>query len=163
MQKGEDHEGFRDFLAHDIQTSADFHKNIVCCYCKKPNASVRCADANCQRYFHVVCGTQNKCLLKFVDPFPCYCDQHVEINEVYKPHGSHWHCQICLEKMGEYHPITSIPSCCNHGYFHKRCIQQWPVKAGNFTKCPCCGDHPLEYQQFLRQRGIFCPNKDAGT
>lgn len=134
-----------------------------CVYCKKKHATVRCAVTNCTSRFHVVCGVKNKCLSQFEDAFPSFCHRHVNINEKYKKHGNCWHCQICNEEMGDYDPITSIPSCCNMGYYHKKCMQEYAKSAGYLAKCPSCGNDPDGYRKFLRSRGIFCPDKDAGN
>lgn len=139
------------------------HTKTRCFYCKKPNATVQCKheDTKCKRYFHVVCGMQYKCLFEFEGVFNSYCHEHVEITEEYPIHSNWWHCQICTEEMGNYHPITSIPSCCNQGYYHKFCMQQHALSAGSVTKCPSCGKDAEKYQKYLRMRGIYCPEKDA--
>lgn len=68
--------------------------------------------------------------------------------------------------MGEYNAITSIPSCCDQGYFHKKCAQEHALTAGYLTKCPCCGNKTskdgIEYREFIKRRGIFVPDEDAG-
>lgn len=89
---------------------------------------------------------------------------HVKINEKYDKHRSDWKCRMCEEVLGEYDPITSIPSCCNRGYFHKKCIQQYAITFGYCATCPSCDKDPDDYRKFLSNRGIFCPEKgkDAG-
>lgn len=84
------------------------------------------------------------------------------IEEKYDKHESVVDCQICYEPMGEYNAVTSIPSCCGQGYYHKKCIQTYAVTAGYFAHCPACGYDAEGYRMFLRARGVFCPDKDAG-
>ncbi|XP_055321593.1 PHD finger protein 7-like [Sitodiplosis mosellana] len=163
VQRGEDNEGIDGFLVTDIRDFVKLHKKTKCYYCKKKCATVRCKNKKCPRYFHVKCGTENNCLFQFGGDSYCHC--HVDIKEKNTIHGDYWSCQICKEPMGPYNPITSIPSCCNQGFFHRTCIQKHARAAGYLTKCPCCGNgfdtDNNEYRQFLAQRGIFCPDKDA--
>lgn len=146
----------------DIRYVRKAHAKSKCHYCSKRGASVRCAVPKCNRLFHVICGVKSKCLYKFDDSFPSYCSEHVQIEEKYGKHGDHWHCQICNETLGAYDPITSIPSCCDQGFYHKICIQKYAHTAGYLAKCPSCGNDADGYRKFLRSRGIFCPDKDAG-
>lgn len=162
VQNGNDDEGIDGFLTTDIHYTVKAHTKMKCSYCTKKGASVRCCIQGCEKRFHVICGVKRKCLNQFGDQFDSYCHQHVNIKEKYEIHGSSWHCQICNESMGDYDPITSIPSCCDQGYYHKRCIQEYAISAGYLTKCPSCGNDADGYRKFLRSRGIFCPDKDAG-
>lgn len=47
-------------------------------------------------------------------------------------------------------------------------MQKMAIHAGYVTKCPSCGyaspddNDPDGYRKFLRSRGVFCPDKDAG-
>lgn len=122
-----------------------------------------CSHANCPRYYHVACGVKNKCLFEFYDEHKSFCHRHVEIKEKFAQHENWQKCFICDESMGEYNPITSIPSCCNQGYYHKECIQKHALSAASVTKCPSCGNTAKaeDYRQFLRSRGIYCPIRDA--
>ncbi|XP_031626548.1 PHD finger protein 7-like [Contarinia nasturtii] len=165
VQNGDDDTELAGFLVKDIRDLVEKHNNTKCYYCKGIGATVRCKTKKCGRFFHVICGVQHGCLFIFKDDFRTYCHRHVAITEKYKKHNAAWKCQICFDPMGEYNKITSIPSCCDQGYFHKKCMQQNVRTAGLVAKCPCCGNAEDEkgkkYLHFLQQRGIYCPEKDA--
>lgn len=163
QQNGEDDEGIGGFLVPDIRYLIKSHTKTKCMYCRKTGASVRCFGEKCNRYFHVICGVKNNCLNQFEDPFRSFCHLHVKIEEDNELHRDFWHCQICQETMGLYNPLTSIPSCCNQGYYHKKCMQKYAIAAGYLAKCPSCGNDADGYRKLLSKRGIFCPDKDAGT
>lgn len=134
-----------------------------CSYCPKKRATIRCCVPKCNRLFHLICGIQRKCVNEFVDPFKSYCHEHTRIKEKEHKHAPDAMCQICYEEMGEYDAFTSIPSCCNKDYYHKKCMQISAIKFGLLNKCPSCGNDPDGYRKFLSLRGIFCPEKDAGV
>lgn len=161
-QNGADHEGIDGFLVEDIIDLAKSYSKTRCCYCKHRRATVRCCEPNCKRTFHVICGVKKKCLFEFVNQFNAFCHLHAKIDEKYDKHTDDWYCRICYEVIGEYDPITSIPSCCNQDYFHKKCMQTYAIMSGCYTRCPSCGNDPDGYRKFLSKRGIFCPEKDAG-
>lgn len=156
-----DKDGILGFLPKDIGYTK-LRTRTKCIFCKGVYASVHCSVKKCNRWWHVACGYEGKCLHTFENPFKSICVKHIQIKEQYGIHGGHWSCQICNELMGNYHPITSITSCCNQGYFHRTCIQKMANTDGSDTKCPGCGLHGEEYRHFLSQRGIFCPEKDSG-
>lgn len=118
----------------------------------------------------MVCGMKNGCLNEFQDPFKSFCAKHVRIEEKDYKHTPDSNCLICTEALGEYDALTSIPACCDYkdhnehyiDYYHKACMQEYAVKFGSLTKCSSCGQNEEGYQQFLRLRGIFVPEKDAG-
>lgn len=128
VQQGSDSQGIDGFLVSDIEKLIKLGKK--CYYCKEKHASVKCRFKKCQRYFHVKCGVENNCLFQFEDQFPSYCHHHVAIQEKYEIHEDWWLCQICHESMGVYNAITSIPSCCDQGYFHKKCALEFAKTAG---------------------------------
>lgn len=134
-----------------------------CCYCQERRATVRCCVPKCRRKFHFICGTRRKCLNKFIDPYQSYCHEHAQIKEKNYKHSADSTCQICSDKMGKYDVFTSIPSCCNDDYYHKECMQKYAIKFGLLAKCPSCRKDADGYRKFLSIRGIFCPEKDAGT
>lgn len=166
VQNGTDSQGIDGFLPDDIRYLVKSHRKTKCVYCKKKGATVYCKIEKCPFRYHVKCGVERKCLFEFEGAFESYCHQHVDIKETNQIHGDNWSCQICKDAMGPYHPITSIPSCCNQGFFHRKCAQKFARTSGYLTKCPCCGrendDNGKNYRQFLAKRGIFCPDKDAG-
>lgn len=166
VQRGEDNNGLGGFLVKDIRDLVKLHRTTPCRYCKKKSASIRCAIKGCTRYFHLTCGVTNDCLNIFDNKFESLCNIHVNIKEKYEIHSDFWKCQICFDPMGDYNKITSIPSCCNQGYFHKNCMQKHARAAGLLLKCPCCGNQKgedgVEYRHFMQQRGIYCPEKDGG-
>lgn len=166
VQNGTDSQGIDGFLVKDIRDLVKLHTKSKCHYCKNKSASVRCSVKKCARIFHVKCGVERNCLFIFEDKFLAHCHLHTKITEKFAIHDDLSACGICKDTMGPYNSITSIPSCCDQGYFHKKCIQRHARSAGYLTKCPSCGyaddidGH--NYRKFLANRGIFCPDKDAG-
>lgn len=161
-QRGKDDEGIEGFLIKDIKDYSKIRSKKVCTFCRRKYASVKCSQKNCDRWWHVVCSVDNKCLSIFDEEFNSYCNKHAKIKEKYPKHQNSSKCQICAEPLGDYNPITSVPSCCNQGYYHRDCMQRHANSAGYLAKCPSCGRDADGFRKFLRTRGIFCPDKDAG-
>ncbi|XP_055322528.1 PHD finger protein 7-like [Sitodiplosis mosellana] len=139
----------------------------ICYVCNEKNATVFCSAKNCQRAFHVVCGEKKHCLMKYVEPYDAYCDEHHGILEI--PPAS-WECQACWESFGQPEhennrsPVDFIPSCCRHGWYHRRCIRKQAHFSGDNMKCPSCGamgDDRATFQRFVQTRGVFIPKRSA--
>lgn len=130
-----------------------------CYICGGKSATIMCKYKSCKRWFHLVCGADKYCLFQFNDPFSSYCHEHHNINDGrIEGHDS---CMVCWEPMGTYNPITSIPSCCEKGWIHVRCMRKAAITAGYYFKCPLCGHNRDGYLPFVRKRGIFVPDQDA--
>lgn len=105
---------------------------------------------------------KNGCLFKFVGEYQSFCPRHHGIdNSEFTIHSENDECFICQEPIGKYSPITSIPSCCNRGWFHRTCIKMAAVNSALLLHCPMCGGRKEYYQQFIAQRGIYVPHQDA--
>lgn len=142
-------------------------ESSICYICNEKNATILCTARDCQRAFHVVCGERFHCLMEYVKPFDAYCDEHHGLVEI--PPVS-WECQACWElfETGEQEQKRSsvdfIPSCCRHGWYHRRCIRKQAYFSGSNMKCPSCGkigDDRASYQQFVQTRGVYIPNRTA--
>lgn len=77
-------------------------------------------------------------------------------------HSSDELCNICEEKMGEHHPVTSLQMvCCTTGeWFHKRCLKEQASLLGDDFKCPkcLCVD---EFKENMLSIGVFIPKIDS--
>lgn len=161
-QNGEDDQGIDGFLVEDIHKILRAYSKTRCYYCPGKRATVRCQENGCKRIFHFTCGADKKCLNQFLDPFHSYCHKHAKLEEKPFKHSADSMCHICFEPMGKYDVFTSVPSCCNLDYYHKKCIQKYATSFGLLAKCPSCRKDANGYREFLSNRGIFCPEKDAG-
>lgn len=160
-QNGADHEGIWGFMERDIRKCADKCASTKCVYCDCASASIQCKHKSCKKTFHLTCGVQNGCLFQFTDAFSSYCGQHHRSIIKDKQVKGHDKCMICWELMGDYNPITSIPSCCNQGWFHANCIRKSAIEAGYLFHCPMCGNQNDAYLVMIRKRGIYVPERDA--
>lgn len=62
--------------------------------------------------------------------------------------------------MGEFNKHTSIPSCCNLGWYHLECMQKNAIHSAIAMKCPSCGDNHREYSEFLKTNyDIYVPKR----
>lgn len=158
-QNGADNSGIWGFLEKDIKKCAKNCASTKCVYCNQNSASIQCKYKSCKKKFHLVCGVQNGCLFQFTDAFSSYCNQHHGIKD--EQVDQHDKCMICWDPMGTYNPITSIPSCCNQGWFHANCMRKSTIQAGYLFSCPMCGVKNDEYSDMIRKRGIYLPDRDA--
>lgn len=163
LQRGRDDEGVLGFLWPDIDACERLIRRHKCAYCKKRSASVWCdRNTQCKRFFHVSCGMKNGCLFQFSDAYQSFCERHHNIDDSERTkHDEHSECYICFEPLGAYNPITSIPSCCDQGWFHRNCIKEAAIKIGLLLHCPLCGEDKEGYRQFVASRGIYTPHQDA--
>lgn len=161
-QSGSDDEGILGFLLPDIYACEQLTRFNRCRFCKKGHASVWCDASKCKQFYHVPCGMKHGCLFKFTDEYQSFCPNHHDIdNSKFTIHGENDECLICQDPIGVYSPITSMPSCCNLGWFHRTCIKQAAVYSALLLHCPLCGDDKQFYQNLMTQRGIFIPHQDA--
>lgn len=158
-QNGADHEGIWGFLAKDIEKCVQKCASAKCFYCGEKSATITCKRRSCKRNFHSICGFQHNCLFQFSEQFDSYCHTHHGIKD--KSIEGHDKCMICWELMGDYHPITSIPSCCRSGWFHAICIRKAAIFSGYMFSCPLCGHRKDEFLAAVRNRGIYVPMRDA--
>lgn len=136
-------------------------KRYNCYICKQPSASVKCAQANCKRIYHQICGHNARCAFEFLDEFKSYCADHV----IQRPLERRIldHCYVCFTAMDaqDYSPVSWVPSCgCKPIYIHLECARRWALASGYMCNCNC-GDGSEEYHDMLRNNGVFVPHKDA--
>lgn len=158
-QNGSVDEGILGFLPKDIQKCAEKCSRTRCCYCHEPSASIKCQRTKCRRNFHLICGHRKKCLFTFNKRFDSFCHAHHPIKDEIV--NGHYNCMICWEALGDYSPTTSIPSCCDQGWFHARCLRKSTLTSGYLFKCPMCGNQTSEYLDLVRKSGVFVPEQDA--
>lgn len=105
---------------------------------------------------------QYGCQFKFNYARQSYCYLHHDIDDSeFNLHRKFDECFICFEMIGEYDPITSIPSCCNRGWFHRKCMKKAAVISPYLIHCPMCGENKESYSKFIADRGVFVPVKEA--
>lgn len=158
-QNGSDTQGILGFLLKDIKKCAKKFAPVKCCYCGENSATISCQRNKCKRTFHLVCGHQEKCLFTFTEQFQSFCHEHHGITDANVV--GHDNCMICWGILGDHNAITSIPSCCNKGWFHVRCLRKFALTSGYLFKCPMCGNKTTEYFDLVQRRGIFVPQQDA--
>lgn len=162
-QRGKDCSGINGFLVRDIRKEINAASKRLCCYCGRQNASIQCFK--CNEYFHLVCGRHNRCLYTFVDDFRSYCDDCVPRKELQpvglqKRPSSFERCSICRDQMGLYNEVMFIfGKCCNKGYAHNVCVQQYAMAAGYYLRCLWC--RKKDFRDTVRSQGVFVPDRDA--
>lgn len=133
-----------------------------CSHCKKAYATIRCHENKCNRAYHLACAIERKVHFQFADAYDSYCNAHKKIDDsALTLHQPFHKCYICSEALGEYDPITSIPSCCDQGWYHLMCAKQAAVKSGYLLHCPTCGRDKDGFRYRVAMRGVYTPNIDA--
>lgn len=134
----------------------------VCYYCKKPGATIGCCIETCKISFHLPCASKQECLFEFVGSYKSFCHKHHGVQPIDTAHAPDDSCSICLDKMGNYHPVRSVRSpCCNqNSWYHKRCLLQMAQTSGYFFRCPLCNNSDV-FRNALVMKGVFIPDRDA--
>ena len=106
----------------------------------------------------------------FSGKFGSFCNRHVPDRNEGKEHKAEY-CLVCYELMPSYHPAESIiSSCClklDHWqklFLHKKCVLPYVKNAGYDSMCISCPMEDLskeDWQEEMRQKGIFIPMQDA--
>lgn len=100
------------------------------------------------------------CLFKFNAAPQSYCHLHHAIDDSkLAVHRQFDECFICWEMIGVYEPTSSIPSCCDRGWFHRKCMKKAAIISPYLLHCPICGKDKESYSKFIADRGIFVPPK----
>ncbi|EDV91923.1 PHD finger protein 7 [Drosophila grimshawi] len=131
------------FDIDDIKAEAERVKKLSCCYCSKKSANIGCCHWSCRRTFHTDCGNLHGAQYQFKGKFESFCKLHVHPQED-RP-DPHQKCAICfdmlIDKRGKFSSTNHIHGeCCNNGWYHKTCLQQYANSSGYFFKCPLCND-----------------------
>lgn len=106
----------------------------------------------------------------FRGQFQSYCNKHVPEPNGDKKHSVKY-CLVCYELLQTYHPANSIiSSCCldlddwEDCFVHKRCVMAYTKNAGYDSmciNCPMTERSREDYQNEMRDKGIFIPMKAA--
>lgn len=156
-QNGLDNSGIMGFLLRDIRNEIRKSNERTCCYCKQSNASIACFK--CKIYFHHVCANMNNCVSEFNDDFRSYCHDHVPFKREAFLKKSHSNCWICLETLGNYHPVRTLKAnCCKNGYVHRYCMRKHALSAGYQLKCIWCPSK--DFRDEIRKHGVFVPDRE---
>lgn len=160
-QRGEDGEPLRGFVEADVRAELRRGSRLMCCFCKRRNATVGCCLRACKKAFHMPCGMAKECLLQFFGDFRVYCAAHrPRQNVVPLDHGGASFCSICSEEM--IHPSVNVlvTPCCRQ-LFHRACIQRQAMSAGShFFRCCNCNNQEA-FQREMQDHGIYVPDQDA--
>ncbi|KAL1415896.1 hypothetical protein MTO96_028493 [Rhipicephalus appendiculatus] len=68
-QRGEENEPLRGFVEADVRAELRRGSRLICCFCKRKNATVGCCLRACKKAFHMPCGVAKDCLLQFFGDF----------------------------------------------------------------------------------------------
>ncbi|XP_060661345.1 uncharacterized protein LOC132794987 [Drosophila nasuta] len=149
------------FTLADIKNESQRTQKLECFYCHKNGANIGCCAKKCRRSFHTECGIKNGAQNQYCNTYNSFCSSHIK-KFPQRPKDQE-ECAICLDTLlkKEKFKYTEhiLGNCCNRGWYHKRCLQQYANSAGYFFKCPLCNDK----KQFhlVSMWGIFVPNRDA--
>lgn len=146
----------------DIEKEVKTAWRNKCKKCSKGHATVWCTYRTCRHVYHVACAIESKVHFQFTDAHPSFCNKHKQIDDSNERiHKSDDRCYICQFELGEYDPITSVPSCCDNGWYHSSCVKKAALKSGYLLHCPTCGLDKDGYRHKVALRGIYTPNVDA--
>ncbi|KAH8411802.1 hypothetical protein KR215_011405 [Drosophila sulfurigaster] len=149
------------FTLADIKIESQRTQKLKCFYCHKNGANIGCCAKKCYRAFHTECGIKNGAQNQYCNTYNSFCSSHVK-KFAQRPKDQE-ECAICLDTLLKKEQFKStehiLGKCCNRGWYHKRCLQQYANSAGYFFKCPLCNDK--EKFHLVSMWGICVPNRDA--
>ncbi|XP_062137817.1 histone-lysine N-methyltransferase 2C [Drosophila sulfurigaster albostrigata] len=149
------------FTLADIKIESQRTQKLKCFYCHKNGANIGCCATKCHRSFHTECGIKNGAQNQYCNTYNSFCSLHVK-KFAQRPKDQE-ECAVCLDTLlkKEQFKFTEhiLGKCCNRGWYHKRCLQQYANSAGYFFKCPLCNDK--EKFHLVSMWGIYVPNRDA--
>uniref|UniRef100_A0A224YN25 G2/M phase-specific E3 ubiquitin-protein ligase n=1 Tax=Rhipicephalus zambeziensis TaxID=60191 RepID=A0A224YN25_9ACAR len=160
-QRGEENEPLRGFVEADVRAELRRGSRLICCFCKRKNATVGCCLRACKKAFHMPCGVAKDCLLQFFGDFRVYCAAHrPRQNVVPMDRDGISLCAICSEQMTHPSVDVLVTPCCRQ-LFHRACIQRQAVSAGShFFRCCHCNNQEA-FQREMQDHGIYVPDQDA--
>lgn len=160
-QRGEENEPLRGFVEADVRAELRRGSRLICCFCKRRNATVGCCLRACKKAFHMPCGVAKDCLLQFFGDFRVYCGAHrPRQNVVPMERDGVSLCSICSEQMTHPSVDVLVTPCCRQ-LFHRACIQRQAVSAGShFFRCCHCNNQEA-FQREMQDHGIYVPDQDA--
>lgn len=130
-----DDENLVGFLVADIINQVKKNKRNKCRFCKKGGAGTWCVSKRCKTVFHFNCGQKNDVQYKFYGDFTALCPKHYDLIDeemIYKETPDL--CLICDERMGEYHKLNLIRSCCKTNWYHRDCVAKTAYYQGKYLR-----------------------------
>ncbi|POI29275.1 hypothetical protein CIB84_006975 [Bambusicola thoracicus] len=131
-----------------------------CFVCGERGAAITCTERGCERSFHLPCAMDGECVNQHFGQRRGYCWEHRPRQEIQEAPGEGNNCLICLEPVGDslsYH--TMMCPACQHAWFHRGCIQQLVLTAGDYCfSCPGCRNQD-EFLQEMATMGIQIPHR----
>ncbi|KAH8386655.1 hypothetical protein KR093_001808 [Drosophila rubida] len=143
VQRGEEDKDICCFTLTDIKAESERTRYLKCFYCHKSGANIGCCGPKCQRTFHTLCGLKNGAQNQYCRTYQSFCHSHID--KYSRRPAKDQKCTICMDTLieqGRSFRFTKyiVGRCCNRGWHHKRCLQQYANSAGYFFKCPLCND-----------------------
>ncbi|OXB52183.1 hypothetical protein ASZ78_005769, partial [Callipepla squamata] len=129
-----------------------------CFVCGKRGASISCAQAGCDRSFHLPCASEGECVTQYFDEFRSFCREHSPQQEVEAVPAPDTTCIMCTDPVGDCVSYgTMVCPACKSAWFHRACVQEQAMNAGMFFfNCPLCRDIGL-FKGVMRFVGIRIP------
>jgi len=119
-------------------------QKLICIYCRKKGAFVRCGIQNCARYYHLHCGASNGALNQYQKSVS-YCRQHRPLSIL--PPQPRPLCHLCNTPVNDDWLQCPVKSC-SIG-LHRHCVQERANQGEQ--SCPNCG----EVDQFVEEMDFF--------
>ncbi|XP_065590266.1 PHD finger protein 7-like [Cyrtonyx montezumae] len=113
-----------------------------CIVCGKTGASITCAETGCDRSFHLPCASEGECVTQYIHGYSSFCWEHRPQQAVEAVPAQDTTCIMCMDPMGDSISYsTMVCPCCQHAWFHRACVQEYALCAGNLCFCcPLCKD-----------------------
>uniref|UniRef100_A0A182QZ61 PHD-type domain-containing protein n=1 Tax=Anopheles farauti TaxID=69004 RepID=A0A182QZ61_9DIPT len=166
-QVGGSRVGITGFKIVDVIRSFSEFRDKKCVYCGQPSAAIECAQSDCKRRYHYICGYRNYCVTQFCGQFLSYCHLHLPA-ELERPINiSIRECDICFSDLPlvtdpDFNPVSIVRSCgidgCE-GLMHRECVQRFAYTSGYNFKCPLCFDKT--FNKLVARFGIFVPQRES--
>ncbi|XP_040537793.1 PHD finger protein 7-like isoform X6 [Gallus gallus] len=140
-QPGKDNTNVCSFKEDLIRTVRQAEQTL-CFVCGNFGATITCAEAGCDRSFHLPCASEGDCITQYFGEFRSFCWVHRPHQAVEAAPAQDTTCIICMEPVGDCRSYSTMvcPSC-QHAWFHRACIQEQALRAGIYCfQCPLCRD-----------------------
>ncbi|OXB51574.1 hypothetical protein ASZ78_002961, partial [Callipepla squamata] len=147
-----------DIFLPDIILAIRKIENTHCFVCGKRGASISCAQAGCDRSFHLPCASEGECVTQYFDTFRSFCREHRPQQEVKAVPAPDTTCIMCMDPVGDCVSYgTMVCPACEHAWFHRACVQEQAMNAGIlYFDCPLCRDICF-FVGVMRKMGIRIP------
>ncbi|OXB51292.1 UNVERIFIED_CONTAM: hypothetical protein H355_009686, partial [Colinus virginianus] len=146
------------FSREDIIFTLAKAEKRLCIVCGKTGASITCAETGCDRSFHLPCASEGECVTQYIHEYSSFCWEHRPQQAVEAVPAQDTTCIICMDPVGDSISYgTMVCPCCQHAWFHRACVQEQALCAGNFCiRCPLCRDRDRFIPEILNM-GIRIP------